>query len=106
LRLLFDQNLSPHLVRRLATDFPDSLHVRDLGLERATDGEVWERARRDQLTLVTKDADFRGLPGPPPRWIWVRLGNSTTDDIEQLLRLHRISIEAFADADQVLIALP
>jgi predicted nuclease of predicted toxin-antitoxin system len=35
--LLFDQNLSPRLVNRLADLFPGALHVAQVGLDRATD---------------------------------------------------------------------
>ncbi|MBI3980262.1 MAG: DUF5615 family PIN-like protein [Chloroflexi bacterium] len=37
MKLLVDQNLSPHLVRRLADLFPGSSHVSLVGLERASD---------------------------------------------------------------------
>ncbi|MBV8055903.1 MAG: DUF5615 family PIN-like protein [Deltaproteobacteria bacterium] len=33
--LLFDENLSPKLVGRVAKKFPDSTHVRDIGLRGA-----------------------------------------------------------------------
>lgn len=42
MRLLFDQNLSRHLVRRLAVEFPDSAHVTDVALNTATDVEIWD----------------------------------------------------------------
>jgi hypothetical protein len=32
-RLLFDQNLSRHLLRELAVEYPDSRHVTDVGLD-------------------------------------------------------------------------
>jgi predicted nuclease of predicted toxin-antitoxin system len=32
MKLLFDQNLSPRLARLLADIFPDSTHVREVGL--------------------------------------------------------------------------
>jgi len=39
-KLLFDQNLSPNLVARLADIVPQSHHVREAGLERADDLSV------------------------------------------------------------------
>jgi predicted nuclease of predicted toxin-antitoxin system len=39
-KLLFDENLSYKLAHRLADVFPDSLHVRDVGLESADDPNV------------------------------------------------------------------
>jgi hypothetical protein len=41
LKLLFDQNLSHRLVDRLRDIFPDSKHVRFVGLAYADDGPVW-----------------------------------------------------------------
>jgi predicted nuclease of predicted toxin-antitoxin system len=50
------------------------------------------------LTIVTKDADFHQrsfLLGPPPRVIWIRRGNCSTEEIIALLRQRRDSIGAF-----------
>jgi predicted nuclease of predicted toxin-antitoxin system len=88
-RLLFDQNLSPRLVGRLADLHPDSAHVHTLGLDRADDGVVWEYAREHGYAIVTKDADFGDLSvlrGFPPKVIWIRLGNCTTRQVEALFR--------------------
>jgi predicted nuclease of predicted toxin-antitoxin system len=41
MKLLFDQNLSPRLVAHLADVFPDSQHVFQLGLGRASDNDIW-----------------------------------------------------------------
>jgi predicted nuclease of predicted toxin-antitoxin system len=90
-KLLFDQNLSPRLVGRLADLYPDSNHVFRLGLDEVSDREVREYAKAEDFVLVTKDVDFSDLCmllGFPPKVIWLRLGNCTTDAIEQLLRLH------------------
>ena len=48
--------------------------------------------------IVSKDEDFHRLSvlhGPPPKVIWIRLGNCSTDDVMQLLRMRRDEIEAF-----------
>ena len=98
MRLLFDHNLSPRLVYRLADPFPDANHVALLALDRATDEQVWEYARAAGYTIVTKDADFAelgALRGYPPRVIPLRIGNCTTRQIEELLRHHREVIVAF-----------
>ena len=41
-KFLFDENLSPRLVGLLATTFPGSTHVRDVGLAQADDVTVPE----------------------------------------------------------------
>jgi predicted nuclease of predicted toxin-antitoxin system len=97
-KLLFDQNLSHRLVEALQNEYPDSKHVRDLGLSRASDSFVWAYASDNGFTLVSKDADFHQLSllhGAPPKVIWVRRGNCTTDEFIDLLRAHRREIEAF-----------
>jgi len=57
-KLLFDQNLSHKLVRRLADLFPESVHVREVGLKEAGDPLVWEYAKSNGLVVVSKDSDF------------------------------------------------
>ena len=89
MKLLFDHNLSRHLVRLLKDLYPDSLHVRDVGLERADDQDIWNYAIKNGLTIVTKDADLHQLSflyGHPPKVVWVQRGNCSTRDIETILR--------------------
>ncbi len=66
MRLLFDQNLSFKLCRSLADPFPGSTQVRFIGLAQADDRTVWDHAKRHGYTLVSHDADFAALRGPPP----------------------------------------
>jgi predicted nuclease of predicted toxin-antitoxin system len=99
-KLLFDQNLSHKLARRLADQFPDSTHVRDLSLQEADDLVVWERAKQHGFMIVSKDADFHQrsfLFGFPPKVIWIHLGNCTTTAVEQVIRKEFDAIEAFYD---------
>jgi predicted nuclease of predicted toxin-antitoxin system len=97
-RLLFDQNLSPRLAQQLGDLFPGSAHVQALRLDRALDEQLWDFARDNDFTIVTKDVDFSersALLGYPPKIIWIRLGNCTTAEIESALRAHREDIDAF-----------
>jgi predicted nuclease of predicted toxin-antitoxin system len=97
-RLLFDQNLSPRLVVRLADLFPGSEHVQAAGLDCADDDQVWEHARQNGLAIVTKDADYNDLSvirGSPPKVIWLQLGNCTTAQVEVAFRARFTEIEAF-----------
>jgi predicted nuclease of predicted toxin-antitoxin system len=108
-KLLLDQNLSPRLLRSLEADFPGSSHVRLVGLEKADDETLWEFARQQSFTIVSKDADFRQrsfLLGFPPKVIWIRLGNCSTSQIEKLLNRHKSSIlEFFEDESLSFLAL-
>jgi predicted nuclease of predicted toxin-antitoxin system len=98
MKLLFDQNLSPKLVGRLADVFPGSAHVLNLGLDCSSDDAIWEYARDQGYAIVTKDADFDDLGvvrGFPPKVVWLLIGNCTTSQVEALLRDHLSLINAF-----------
>ena len=102
--LLFDQNLSPRLVERLADLFPESSHVSLLDLDTAEDGDVWEYARQNGYLVVTKDADFSELStlrGFPPKVIWLQIGNCTTAQVERLLRLHYEAVRQLAESNSL-----
>jgi predicted nuclease of predicted toxin-antitoxin system len=109
MRLLFDENLSHKLARRLADLFPDSVHVRDVGLKAAGDPVVWDYAKNNGLMIVSKDSDMHQRSfvfGYPPKIVWVRLGNCSTSDVERLLRRHFESIKAFyEDANASFLSL-
>ena len=98
MKLLFDQNLSPRLPRLLTDLYPDSAHVRDLGMKDSTDSEIWEYAKTNGFAIVSKDSDFQArslLYGHPPKFIWLRVGNCPVDTIEDLLRKHSATIHTF-----------
>ena len=66
-----------------------SEHVRNVGLQEASDHAVWEYARSNGFAAFSKDEDFHQLSflrGPPPKVVWAKLGNCTTDDVERGLR--------------------
>lgn len=99
MKLLFDENLSFRLVAALATEFPQSAHVRDVGLARSSDEEVWKYAAEFGFVVVSKDADFEQralLRGSPPKIVWLRVGNCATAAVESLLRRRHSEILAFA----------
>ena len=96
--LLFDENLSPSLVRELAQEFPRARHVRDVGLRGSDDRRVWDHARQHACVIVSKDTDFRErsyVEGLPPKVVWLDVGNGNTRRIVDLLRRERRRVEAF-----------
>jgi predicted nuclease of predicted toxin-antitoxin system len=109
MKLLFDENLSPKLPRLLDNWFSGSLHLRDCSLKGATDEAVWEYARDNEFTIVSKDSDFyqRGLLyGYPPKFVWLRIGNCTRESLVTLLITHAEDIRAFcADLVESILVL-
>jgi predicted nuclease of predicted toxin-antitoxin system len=51
MKLLFDENLSPKLSNRLNNIFPNSLHVRDVGMKATLDPIVWDYAKDNNLMI-------------------------------------------------------
>jgi predicted nuclease of predicted toxin-antitoxin system len=109
-KLLFDENLSPRLSRLLADIYPDSEHVRNVGLRGAEDERICDYARDRGFTVVSKDNDFRQrsfLKGAPPKVVWLSVGNAGTTRIADLLRReHRRLLEFESEAETALLALP
>jgi len=109
MRLLYDENLPPRLAPLLADLYPGSVHVRDVGLRSGDDELVWLYAQENGLIIVSKDSDFHHrslLFGFPPKVIWIRRGNCSTQDIETILRAHRVQIEQFsADSTAAFLVL-
>ena len=98
MKLLFDQNLAPRLVVTLSDLFPDSAHVRDLGMAEAQDRDIWVHARDSGFAIVSKDNDFQQMSfvfGAPPKVVWIRRGNCSVDEIEEILRINASRILEF-----------
>jgi predicted nuclease of predicted toxin-antitoxin system len=103
MKLLFDHNLSRRLVQHLRDIFPEAIHVSMLGLERAPDRIVWSYAQSNGYTIVTKDSDFYDLGfvhGFPPKILWLRLGNCSTQEIAFAMRAKSNLIQEFISDPQ------
>ena len=100
MKLLFDENMSFKLCKRLEDIYPDSTHVRFVDLQNVDDVEIWQYAKDHEYVLVTQDSDFNDLSvlnGFPPFVVWIKAGNSRVSELETLLRSHSISIREFLE---------
>jgi predicted nuclease of predicted toxin-antitoxin system len=88
-RLLLDENLSDRIVCRILDLYPGSKHVKTVGLTNTDDGMIWEYAKANDFVIVSKDSDFHQrslLYSHPPKFIYLRIGNSPTSAIVEILR--------------------
>lgn len=109
MKLLLDENLSRRMVAVLEPAFPGTAQVAVLGMERASDREIWQFARDQGFVIVTKDSDFHELSllhGAPPKVIWLQTGNQPWRGIAETLLNLRETIETLlADKDITFIEI-
>ena len=102
MKLLLDENLSDRIPHRIIDLYPESEHVKTLALTNTDDGIIWEYAKNNDFLIVSKDADFhqRSLVyGHPPKFVYLRIGNSPTSKIVQILRKNFDTIVQFKDSE-------
>ena len=59
-------------------------HVGDLGMQAASDAEIWDYATAARAVIVTKDEDFaqrKVLDHTGPIVVWIRLPNTRRRDL-------------------------
>ena len=102
MKLLFDQNISFRIIKNLADLFPESSQVRNLKLENVSDIDIWSYAKEHDFCIVTFDSDFNDLSnlyGHPPKVLWLRSLDQTTQNVERLLRQKSKDIASFLKSD-------
>ena len=98
MKLLFDENISPKLPGLLKALFTGSAHVRECRLLGLPDEDIWEYARANNFIIVSKDSDFQQrsmLYGSPPKFVWLQIGNCTSNQIVALITTHEEDIRTF-----------
>ncbi|MEH2172326.1 DUF5615 family PIN-like protein [Nostoc sp.] len=102
MKLLLDENLSDRIISRIVDLYPDSVHVKTLGLINTDDVIIWEYAKIHDFVIASKDSDFHQrslLYGHPPKFIYLRIGNSPTSKIVQILRDNFAIISRFVNSE-------
>jgi len=98
MRLLFDENISYRIVRKLPGCFADCRHVDSVEIDECNDEIIWQFARQNGFTIVTFDSDFfkkSAVKGAPPKVVWLRTGNLSNSEIVDLLVLNFSKIASF-----------
>jgi predicted nuclease of predicted toxin-antitoxin system len=107
-KLWLDAQLSPALCSWLAETFDvDAAHVREFQLHEAEDRELFEAARAaDVDAVVTKDRDFIDLVerlGPPPKIVWITVGNTSNTNLKRILTATLRDVLALLEQGEVLV---
>jgi predicted nuclease of predicted toxin-antitoxin system len=100
MKLLFDQNISFRVIKKLKSYFPGCLHISDCKLSGSEDSDIWKYAKNNDFVIVTFDSDFYDISlinGYPPKIIWIRSGNLTTNEIVELMIDNQKTIKAILD---------
>jgi predicted nuclease of predicted toxin-antitoxin system len=110
MKILLDENLSQRLIALIESTYPGCVHVETVFERGKSDSSIWAYARDNAFTIVSKDNDFRQrvfVFGPPPKVIWLNVGNAGTNDVAALLLAHAERIKEFhANPDEGLLVLP
>ena len=102
MKLLLDENLSDRIINRIIDLYPESEHVKTLALKNTDDTIIWEFAKANSFVIVSKDSDFHQrslLYGHPPKFIYLRIGNSPTSKIVEILRDNFAKIVQFDSSE-------
>jgi predicted nuclease of predicted toxin-antitoxin system len=97
-KLLFDQNISFRVVQQINNIFPEAKHVKDFELQFAFNQQIWAFAKANEFSIVTFDSDFYDLitlKGHPPKIIWLRIGNTTSLNLANVITKHQFIIQSF-----------
>lgn len=102
MKLLLDENLSDRIIPQILDLYPNSSHVKALALTNTDDLVIWEYAKANDFVIVSKDSDFHQrslLYGHPPKFIYLRIGNSPTSKIVTTLREKFDTIIQFGNSE-------
>lgn len=88
-KLLIDANISYRIKKKLINVYEDVLHVTDIDLPQpAKDFQIWNWAKVNNFLIVTQDTDFgilQTLKGFPPKLVFLKMGNQSTQLITDVL---------------------
>lgn len=108
MKFLVDNQLPSTLSRCLVKLGYDSVHVLDVGVDSATDKQIWDYAVREGYVIISKDEDFCELQLTQRKRvsvIWVRLGNCRTSYLCGMFERYMENIVDRLFGDECLIEL-
>ena len=102
MRFLADMGISQRVVTWLTEHGHDAVHLRDQGLQRLEDGDIFAKALQESRIILTWDLDFTeilALSGPQiVSAVIFRLHN--TRSVHVIQRLERVLAESAQDLEE------
>ena len=107
MRFIVDAQLPPALARALTDAGFVTAHVADIGLLRASDKAIWDRAAKERAAIITKDGDFAYLHRREADVgvVWLRIGNTATEPLLQWLLPLMPEVVAAMEAGERLVEI-
>jgi predicted nuclease of predicted toxin-antitoxin system len=89
MKIWLDAHLSPQIAVWIKDKFQiETVPLRDIGLHKATDKEIFFAARQSKSIIMTKDSDFIDLItrfGMPPQILLINSGNTSNAKLMSIL---------------------
>ena len=109
MKIWIDANLSPSIAVWMTEELKiDASSSQRLGLLKASDNEIFERAREQNAVILTKDVDFVDLVnrrGPPPRVVWLSCGNTTNLWLREILATQWVRVAKLLEEGHPVVEL-
>ena len=105
-----DAQLSPAIVAWINRTFDDieAESVRSLGLRDATDVEIFEKEKMEDVIVLSKDDDFIQLiehRGTPPKLIWITCGNTSNAKMREILSKTLLKAKELLESDESIVEI-
>lgn len=108
--LLFDENISYRVVKRILHLFPGSQPANRLKLVAKEDPLLWRTAKANGFSIITFDDNYENLSqlhGWPPKVILLRPGNLSNEEVTSVIEqnvdaIHNFLLDQDFDARGVL----
>ncbi len=90
MRVIIDQNISHRIIPKIVHLFDETAHVRTLGLINAPDVVIFRNAKQQKFdAILTLDEDFENIilqNAPPPKILWLRVRNCSTQHLAEIIK--------------------